>query len=305
MTETQGHAPARLPTARRVRSTNGTRADVDRVLFERFLDPDDPVDLQAVVEQFLPLARGLAGRYAGRGEPFEDVFQVACVALVKAIRRYDGTRGRAFSSYAVPTIVGEIKRYFRDRTWSVRPPRDLLELTLTVAGACSGLERELSREPTVGEIADRLNRSDADVLYALQARHARQALSLETSHGAGDGPARTLDEFLGVDEQGFARVEARVELAGLTRVLKQRDRLVLYLRFGEDLTQKAIGERIGISQMQVSRILRSSMRQLGDRAEQSQSLDIGEEGGTARAVETGGEPVEQQRVGCARALAGG
>jgi RNA polymerase sigma-B factor len=155
------------------------RAQGDRALFERFADPGDRVDLQAVVEQFLPLARQLAARYAGRGEPFDDVFQVACVALVKAIRRYDPTRGRAFSSYAVPTIVGEIKRHFRDRTWSVRPPRGLQELTLTVAGAYSGLERELSREPTVGEIAERLNRSDADVVHALQARHARQALSLE------------------------------------------------------------------------------------------------------------------------------
>ena len=173
------------------------------------------------------------------------------------------------------------------------------ELTLTVAGAYRGLEHELSREPTVGEIADRLNRSDADVLHALQARHARQALSLEAPHGAGDGPKGTLGDLVGVDEQGFARVDARVALGALTCVLKQRDRLVLYLRFGEDLTQKAIGQRIGISQMQVSRILRSSIRQLGDHAEQSQ-FDIGEEGGTARAAETGGEPVEQQRVGCAR-----
>ncbi|MGZ6697810.1 MAG: SigB/SigF/SigG family RNA polymerase sigma factor [Solirubrobacteraceae bacterium] len=269
------------------------------MLFERFLDPDDPVDLQAVVERFLPLARGCAARYAGRGEPFDDVFQVACVALLKAIRRYDVTRGGAFSSYAVPTIVGEIKRYFRDRTWSVRPPRDLLELTLTVAGAYRGLEHELSREPTVGEIADRLNRSDADVLHALQARHARQALSLEAPHGAADGTKGTLGDLVGVEEEGFARVDARVALGALTHVLRQRDRLVLYLRFGEDLTQRAIGQRIGISQMQVSRILRSSIRRLGDRAEQSQ-FDIGEEGGTARGVETGGEPVKQQRVGCAR-----
>jgi RNA polymerase sigma-B factor len=272
MTETQVHAPARLPSARRARTTDGTRADVDRELFERFLDPDDPVDLQAVVERFLPLARGCAARYAGRGEPFDDVFQVACVALLKAIRRYDVARGDAFSSYAVPTIVGEIKRYFRDRTWSVRPPRDLLELTLTVAGAYRGLEHELSREPTVGEIAERLNRSDADVVRALQARHARQALSLEAPHGAGDGPKGTLGDLVGVDEQGFAAVDARAELGALTCVLKQRDRLVLYLRFGEDLTQRAIGQRIGISQVQVSRILRSSIRRLGDHAEQGQWL---------------------------------
>jgi RNA polymerase sigma-B factor len=272
MTETQGRADAHLPAARRVRTTDGTRADVDRVLFERFLDPDDPVDLHAVVERFLPLARGCAARYAGRGEPFDDVFQVACVALLKAIRRYDGTRGGAFSSYAVPTIVGEIKRYFRDRTWSVRPPRDLLELSLTVAGAYRELERELSREPTVGQIGDRLHRSDADVVRALQARHARQALSLEAPCGSRDGPKGTLGDLVSADEQGFARVDARVELGALARGLKQRDRLVLYLRFGEDLTQKAIGDRIGISQMQVSRILRSSIRRLSDRAEQSQCV---------------------------------
>jgi RNA polymerase sigma-B factor len=251
------------------RGPGEAQAQVDRAFFQRFADPGDPVDLQAVVEQFLPLARKLAARYAGRGEPFEDVFQVACVALVKAIRGYDAARGGAFSSYAVPTIVGEIKRHFRDRTWSVRPPRGLQELTLTVAGAYSGLERDLSRDPTVGEIAERLNRSDADVVHALQARHARQALSLEAPHGAGDGTRGTLGELVGVDEQGFARAEARAELAALTRVLRQRERLVLYLRFGEDLTQRAIGERVGISQMQVSRILRSSVQRLGDCVEQS------------------------------------
>lgn len=258
--------------SREIRRPGGAQVEVDRALFERFADPSDPVDLQAVVEEFLPLARKLAARYAGRGEPFDDVFQVACVALVKAIRRYDTTRGRAFSSYAVPTIVGEIKRYFRDRTWSVRPPRDLQELTLSVASACSGLEHELSRAPTVDEIARRVNRDDQDVVDALHARHARQAASLDAPLGGGDGAADTLGELMGVHEQGFARAEARAELAALTRVLRQRDRLVLYLHFGEDLTQRAIGERVGISQMQVSRILRSSVQRLGDCVE-SQRLN--------------------------------
>jgi RNA polymerase sigma-B factor len=265
---------AAAPVSRGRRCPGGAEAEADRALFERFADPDDPVDLQAVVEQFLPLARQLAARYAGRGgEPFDDVFQVACVALVKAIRRYDVTRGRAFSSYAVPTIVGEIKRHFRDRTWSVRPPRDLQELTLSVAVACRGLERELSRTPTVDEIAQRVNRDDEDVLDALRARHARQAASLDAPLGGGDGPAGTLGELMGVEEQGFARAEARAELVALTRVLRQRDRLVLYLHFGEDLAQRAIGERVGISQMQVSRILRSSVQRLGDCVEQSQRLN--------------------------------
>jgi RNA polymerase sigma-B factor len=264
---------AAAPVSRGRRCPGGAEAEADRALFERFADPDDPVDLQAVVEQFLPLARALAARYAGRGEPFDDVFQVACVALVKAIRRYDVTRGRAFSSYAVPTIVGEIKRYFRDRTWSVRPPRDLQELTLSVAVACRGLERELSRRPTVDEIAQRVNRDDHDVVDALRAGHARQAASLDAPLAGGGGPAGTLGELMGVDEQGFARAEARAELVALARVLRQRDRLVLYLYFGEDLTQRAIGERIGISQMQVSRILRSSVQRLGDCVEQSQRLN--------------------------------
>jgi RNA polymerase sigma-B factor len=258
-----------LPRA--IPGPEGTRTQADRALFERFADPGDPVDLQTVVEQFLPLARKLAARYAGRGEPFDDVFQVACVALMKAIGRYDVTRGRAFSSYAVPTMVGEIKRHFRDRAWSVRPPRDLQELTLSVAGACSELERELSRAPTVAEIARRVNRDDDDVVDALQARHARQAASLDAPRGGGDGPGDTLGELIGVNEQGFARAEARAELVALTRVLKERDRLVLHLRFGEDLTQRAIGKRIGISQMQVSRILRSSVQRLGNCVEQSQS----------------------------------
>jgi RNA polymerase sigma-B factor len=159
-----------------------TRVREDRALFKRLADQRDPVDREMLVERFLPLARSLAARYARPGEPFDDIFQVACIGLVNAIDRFDLSRGRAFSSFAVPTIVGEIKRYYRDKTWSVNVPRDLQDRVLAVGGAVRELESELARKPTVAELADRLSLTDEDILEALHANQrsprslARRAL---------------------------------------------------------------------------------------------------------------------------------
>jgi RNA polymerase sigma-B factor len=251
------------PTApRRGREENTTRTRADRALFERLADRGDPVDRDLLVERFLPLARGIASRYRRRGEPFEDVFQVACIGLLKAIDRFDLSRGRAFSSFAVPTIAGEIKRYYRDRTWSIHVPRDLQELTLQVEKARNDLETELSRSPTVGEIAERLAINDEDVLEALQARHAKRSGSLDAPQRAQDDETTTVGCHIAVHENGFGHAEDRADLRALTRVLAPRERLVLRLRFEADLTQHEIGERIGLSQMQVSRILRGSIERL-------------------------------------------
>ena len=200
----------------------GDRSTEDRALFERYLDRRDPVDRELLVERFLPLARQLARRYQRPEEPFDDLFQVACLGLVKAIDRFDLSRDVAFSSYAVPTILGEIKRYFRDRTWSVRVPRDLQELALRVDRKVSELSTDLRRQPTVSEIAEAVGIEEEDVLEALEASGAYRATSLSTP----------------------------------------REREVLRLRFEEDLTQAEIGERIGVSQMQVSRIIRQSIARL-------------------------------------------
>src|SRR5512132_4216884 len=168
-----------------VRGGDG-RAEQDRALFARYLDQRDPVDREMLVERFLPLARQLARRYQRPEEPFDDLFQVACLGLINAIDRFDLERQVAFSSYAVPTILGEIKRYFRDRTWSVRVPRDLQELALKVDRVVANLSLDLHRQPTVAEIAAQIGYEEEDVLEAIEASGAYRATSLETPRGTDD-----------------------------------------------------------------------------------------------------------------------
>ncbi|MEA2289365.1 MAG: polymerase sigma-B factor [Solirubrobacteraceae bacterium] len=240
----------------------GARASEDRALFERYLDRRDPVDRELLVERFLPLARQLARRYQRPEEPFDDLFQVACLGLVKAIDRFDLSRDVAFSSYAVPTILGEIKRYFRDRTWSVRVPRDLQELALRVDRKVSELSTDLRRQPTVAEIAEAVGIEQEEVLEALEASGAYRATSLSTPRGNDDEAGETLGDTVGTAEQGFGLAEHRATLEQLMRAVTPREREVLRLRFEEDLTQAEIGERIGVSQMQVSRIIRQSIARL-------------------------------------------
>jgi RNA polymerase sigma-B factor len=241
----------------------GNRAEQDRALFARYLDKRDPVDREMLVERFLPLARQLARRYQRTDEPFDDLFQVACLGLVKAIDRFDLGRDVAFSSYAVPTILGEIKRYFRDRTWSVRVPRDLQELALRVDRTVADLSLGLHRQPTVDELAAKVGADQGDVLEALEASGAYRATSLEAPRGDDEeGGGETLGDILGTEERGFELAENRVTIAHLMRSVTPREREVLRLRFAEDLTQAEIGERIGVSQMQVSRIIRQALGRL-------------------------------------------
>jgi RNA polymerase sigma-B factor len=239
------------------------RARSDRRLFLRFVDEHDPVDRETIVERFLPLARQLAARYQRPEEPFDDVYQVACFGLVKAVDRFDIERGVAFSSYAVPTIMGEIKRHFRDRTWAVRVPRDLQELALRVDRVVAELTRELGRAPSVDEVARAIDADSEDILEAMQASSAYRATSLETPRAGGDNePGDTLGDSVGTVDDGFNRAEQRAVLHALMRSLTPREREVVRLRFEEDLTQAAIGERIGVSQMQVSRVLRQAIARL-------------------------------------------
>jgi RNA polymerase sigma-B factor len=240
----------------------GGRYAEDRALFARYLDKRDPVDREMLIERFLPLARQLARRYQRPDEPFDDLFQVACLGLINAIERFDLDRGVAFSSYALPTIVGEIKRYFRDRTWSVRVPRDLQELALKVGRTVSDLTVRLHREPTVAEIVAQVGASEEEVLEALEAYGAHKATSLEEPHGSDDEGGDTLGDVLGAEEDGFACAEDRATIAGLMRAITPREREVLLLRFSEDLTQAEIGEYVGLSQMQVSRIIRQALARL-------------------------------------------
>jgi RNA polymerase sigma-B factor len=239
-----------------------SRADDDRALFARYLDSRDPIDREVLVERFLPLARQLARRYQRPDEPFDDLFQVACLGLVKAIDRFDLSRDVAFSSYAVPTILGEIKRYFRDRTWSVRVPRDLQELALRVDRKVAELSGALRRAPTVPELAEAIGVDEEEILEALEASGAYRATSLSTPRGDEDEAGETLGDTVGTDEHGFGLAEDRATLSQLLRAVTPREREVLRLRFEEDLTQAEIGDRIGVSQMQVSRIIRQSLSRL-------------------------------------------
>jgi RNA polymerase sigma-B factor len=242
----------------------------DALLFDRYRRTRDPRVREELVQRFLPLARSLAGRYQRSNEPFDDLIQVASLGLVKAIDRFDPDNGASFSSYAVPTILGELKRHFRDRTWSVRVPRGLQESSMKVDKEVERLRTQLGRGPTVQELSAGTGLSEEDVLEALQAGDAHSATSLETPRSREEEEG-TLADTLGADDDGFALAEDRATLASLLTILSDRDLEVLRLRFEEDMSQAQIGEIIGVSQMQVSRILRRAVAAL--RAE-SRGLSI-------------------------------
>jgi RNA polymerase sigma-B factor len=238
------------------------RTREDRELFVRYRD-GDPQAREQLIERFLPLARQLARRYQRASEPLDDLLQVASMGLIKAIDRFDADREIAFSSYAVPTILGEIKRHFRDRTWAVRVPRDLQELTLKVDRAVGDLSEELRRQPSVAEIGEAVGAEEEEVLEALQAGGAYRAVSFEAPRGnGGDEEVATLADSIGVDEAGFDRAEERATLARLLSTVTPREREVLRMRFEEDMTQAEIGAVIGVSQMQVSRVIRQAIARL-------------------------------------------
>jgi RNA polymerase sigma-B factor len=242
------------------------RAREERLLFTRLAQsPGDPALRATLVERYLPLARQLARRYQRPEEPFDDLMQVASLGLVKAIDRFDASREVAFSSYAVPTILGEIKRHFRDRTWSVRVPRDLQELALKAERGVADLTKKLRRQPTVPELAQHLDCTEEQALEALEAAGAYHATSLDTPRGGrvgADEPGDTLADTLGGDDDNYARAEERATIDRLMRSITPREREVLRLRFEEDLTQAEIGEIIGVSQMQVSRLIRQAVTRL-------------------------------------------
>jgi RNA polymerase sigma-B factor len=237
----------------------------DRALLERYATRPTADLREAIIDRFLPLARHLAARYARTSsEPVDDLFQVAALGLVKAVDHYDVDRGVAFSSYAVPTMLGEIKRYFRDRTWSVHVPRDLQELTLAVQSQRDRLEGSLGRAPTLAEIAQTLDVSDDEVLDALEAARAQRADSLDAPAESDDDQGNTVLELIGAADPAIERAETRASVDTLMSVLPRRSRLMLRLRFDHDMTQREIGEIVGLSQMQVSRIVRESIDRMRD-----------------------------------------
>jgi RNA polymerase sigma-B factor len=257
------------PTATPAPGPDEQLAD-ERILLERYANDRDPAVREELVERFMPLARRLAARYRGDREPLEDLVQVASLGLVKALDRFDPGRGVAFSSYAVPTILGELKRHFRDRGWAVRVPRDLQERIARVERAAAELPAKLGRVPSVKEIARELEIDPEDVLEAMEAAQAHHAMSLDAQQQTEEGEGVPLSERVGIQEPGFETVEYGVTVEGVVDSLSERDRRVLHLRFVEDLTQTQIAERVGVSQMHVSRILRSALEQLRNQASRQQ-----------------------------------
>ena len=249
------------PSEAAIGPSRSRRAREDARLFERYQRTGDPAARAELTERFLPLARSLARRYERGGESLDDLTQVASLALLKAIDRFDPQRPVAFSSFAVPTIVGELKRYFRDYGWSVRVPRALQELALRAQRESDRFAAEHGHAPTAGQLAQRLGVDVEQILEAREAVGARRAASLERPREDADDDERPVHE-LGVEDPGFAAAEDAATISRLTASLSQHDREVLRLRFEQDLTQSEIAAQIGCSQMHVSRILRRAIARL-------------------------------------------
>ena len=239
-----------------------------RELFER-AHQGDAGAREKLVDQYLALARRLARRYHRSSEPFDDLVQVANLGLLKAIDRFDPSRGVAFTSFAVPTILGELKRHFRDTGWAVHVPRALHERALRVDTTQRLLEGRLGRSPDVHEIATELGLDLEDVLDAMQASGAYEALSIDAPGHSDEGDHDGLVDSLGQEDSGIELAEERATVAATIRRLPIRDRQVLELRFGRDMTQTEIAKRIGVSQMQVSRIIRRALDRLREMADEA------------------------------------
>ena len=220
----------------------------------------------ALVHRYLPLARSLAARYRHTHVPIEDLVQVASMGLVMAAGRFDESRGTSFASYAVPTILGELRRHLRDHGWAARVPRGLQEDVMRVTSARNELSGRLGRAPRPGELARETGMEVESVLAAIEAGAAYEAESLDQTPTSEDDPGRSLHAVIGTEEQGFALVDYGVSVRGAMAELSDHERSAIRLRFVDDLTQSEIANRIGVSQMQVSRLLSRSLARLRDAA---------------------------------------
>jgi RNA polymerase sigma-B factor len=262
---------------RSYRRSEGTRHASDKpsstrgeqLLFRRYQRFGDLDARRQLIERYLPLARSLARRYEGRGEPSDDLVQIASLGLVKAIDRFDPEREIKFSSYAVPTMLGELRRYFRDSGWALHVPREMQERVLRVNAAMERLSAGLGRSPSPQQIADELDLPVEDVLEAIAANAAYEASSLDTPLASRDDAGQSIAETFGEEDEQFELVEDRVSIGPALRTLPERERLILHLRFVEDLKQSEIAERIGVSQMHVSRLIRRALEQLRAAAAQA------------------------------------
>jgi RNA polymerase sigma-B factor len=233
-----------------------------RRLLERYHVRGDRRARDELITRFMPLARQLALRYYHGREPLEDLVQVAAVGLVKAVDRFEVRRTSAFASYAVPVMLGELRRHFRDNGWALHVPRGLQERTLAVENEAERLQRDNGRAPTPAQLAEALDLSVEQVLEAIDAAHATDTVSLDAPRPAADGERDALVDAIGSDDDRLELVEYREAIAGALEALPERERLILWLRFGRDQTQSEIATQLGVSQMQISRLLRRTIERL-------------------------------------------
>jgi RNA polymerase sigma-B factor len=275
-------------------------------LFERWQRHKDPRARQRLVELYLPVAGKLAARYRGRaGEPFDDLLQVASLGLLKALDRFDPDVGTAFTSFAVPTILGELKRYFRETGWSAHVPRGAPELALKVQEAEQAISPQLGRSPTAAELAQYMEVSVEQVIDGLEAAAAHHATSLEEPHDELDGESRSLSDVLGEDDPRFEQIDASLTVTTAASELSERELRVLEMCFSGQLAQREIAKREGVSQMQVSQILRGALAHLRELAladhqahqpVQSAGTEDGNPGGCFLAASRGATPDVRTRA---------
>jgi RNA polymerase sigma-B factor len=249
-----------------------TRID-DKILLRRYHEDGDLQARERLIEQYMSLVRSLARRYSYRGEQLEDLVQIGAIGLIKAIDRFDLERGVELTTYATPNIIGEIKRHFRDKGWSVRVPRGLQELNVQLSRLVEQLTVQLSRSPTIPELAKAAGVEEEEVLEALESGRAYTSLSLSVGGGGGDDDDLDPLESLGTEEHQYEVSEDRAVLAPGFKALDERERKILQLRFFEGLTQSQIAQQVGISQMHVSRLIRRSLEKIRETiAEDEESL---------------------------------
>ena len=234
----------------------------DKELLRRYHEHGDLAAREQLIEQYMSLVRSLARRYSYRGEQLEDLVQIGAIGLIKAIDRFDMNRGVELTTYATPNIIGEIKRHFRDRGWSVRVPRGLQELNVQLSRLTEQLTVQLSRSPTIPELAKAAGVEEEEVLEALESGRAYSSLSLSSGGGSDEDGELDPLESLGEIEHQYEVSEDRAVLAPGFRVLDERERTILHLRFFEGLTQSQIAQQVGISQMHVSRLIRRSLEKI-------------------------------------------
>ena len=257
-----GRGARRTPSARQVSTREQSHALFVELIDGATTDARRIECREELVRLHLPLVDHCARRFMNRGEPLDDLVQVGTIGLIKSVDRFDSERGVEFSTYATPTILGEIKRYFRDKGWAIRVPRRLQELRMSISSVTGDMSQELGRSPTPREIAEKLGVTVEEVMEGLESANAYSTLSLDAGDSSDEGSGNSMLDTLGVDDDGLEHVEIRESIKPLIEQLPPREKRILLLRFFRGMTQSQIAEEIGVSQMHVSRLLNRTLAQL-------------------------------------------